>query len=345
MSRPTFANVLSTANPVINADPVRYTQDDLGAGGPPAQNATVDQLLSFLSFVTVNDAKLHVFQHNSQSPGPDAEVVDLRSPTSPPPPPTPPTPPAGIGAESPYDVQITAEGLVGPLEYGLCEIAGRFDLQQYTAQALASDIDQIQFQVAAKTRAIRAEFGRLAINGDTASSPIEFNGLNAMCNAGTRQGHTVAASSLTNYLDNFDAALEEIRVGDRNLGELLIVMNTRGYRKVLSLSRTVGGDDAVSFEHCEELGYETMHYSGIPVCISDHIATTGTAPDEVTNVFFMNRNTVVGVVNEETPDIQVKTVQITDAAADSFIVTWHITLASMTDLGLVRLEGFNVTIT
>jgi hypothetical protein len=54
---------------------------------------------------------------------------------------------------------------------------------------------------------------------------------------------------------------------------------------------------------------------------------------------------VVGVVNENHPDIQVTTVQHTTAAAMSYVVSWHVCIALLSDLGLVTLENFNVDIT
>jgi hypothetical protein len=318
MTRVPFTTLQATANPKINTDPRRYTTADQVGNDPPLpqeMNLIVDQTLNFLNFVTVDDAKLEVFNHDSNSNGPDALGTDFSGVTV-----------APVTAETPY--VFTAD----PTIFELVELAGRFDVQQYTGQALSSDVDQIHFQIAAKTRAIRSLFGRLFILGSTATAG-QFDGLAAL--------GVQTVGGLTAPLDDFDDALAALKTNDRPADDLVIMMNSRAYRKVLSLQRAAGGDEAISFRYCEELGFNCLHYAGVPVCINEHIPTT----TEQTNIYFFDRNIVVGVVNENHPDIQVTTVQHPAAAAMSYVVSWHVCIALLSDLGLVTLENFNVAIT
>jgi hypothetical protein len=252
MTRVPFTTLRATANPRINTDPRRYTTADQIGNDPPLpqeMNLAVDQTLNFLNFVTVDDAKLEVFNHATPTATVPMRGTDFCGVTVTP-----------ITEETPYVFSVgpdhlraggTRRAVRRPAVLGPGTVVGRRpdslpDRSKDSCDSLAvrPAAHPRQHRDCAAVRRPRATLGVQTVGG------------------------------LTAPLDDFDHALALIKTNDRPMDDLVIMMNSRAYRKVLSLQRAAGGDEAISFRYCEELGFNCLHYAGVPVCINEHIPTT-----------------------------------------------------------------------
>jgi hypothetical protein len=322
MADPLSSSVL-IANPTLNADPERYSSFD----SADDINRFVQQLRFFLPWKPIIGQFLEVRGHDPASTV-IADFYDHERTARD----TVPIAPTA------YEFASTTENPTQ--QFALKEITALVDVRMLSQQLLSRQFNQTRFQKRALKHAVcsRLEFG--LINGNSTTNPAQFDGLSRLIERGI--GQQLNATP-TDGLEILDEAMTRIRSHNRRIN--LIVLNQDAWRRLLQLQRNKGY--APRFGYSKKLGQRILFYNGIPVCLSDHIATVGeTGRVRTTSVFLMTfgKNGVSGLLSRKRPNIYFTQTSQPNSPFQAYQAHLFCGLASMTSDALVEVANWNVTL-
>lgn len=161
MATPPIASSRLLENPLLNANPNRYSTNDVGAAA--VLNSTVANFSDFIPFVAIDSDRFDVRGHDPASAGRNAEFYLSNGVNN-------------IAAETPYILDDPVDSLVSTV-VPLKQISARYDDRDFTRYVQSDEYDQVQFQKDAMAHAIWAQFERAAMQGNAGANPQEFDGL------------------------------------------------------------------------------------------------------------------------------------------------------------------------
>lgn len=322
MADPLSSSVL-IANPTLNADPERYSFLD----GNDNINRFVQQLRFFLPWRRIVGQSLEVRGHDPNSTvtadfyDHERSVRDLI-----------PIAPTAYEFASPSETPTQ--------QFALKEITALVDMRMLSQQLLSRQFNQTRFQKRALRHAVcsRLEFG--LVNGNSTTNPAQFDGLTRLIERGMGQRLNASPSD---ELEILDEAMTRIRSHDRRIS--LILINQDAWRRLLQLQRNKGY--APRFSYSKQLRQRILFYNGVPVCLSDHIATVGEAGGgRTTSIFLMTfgKNGVFGLLSRKRPNIYFTQTSQPNSPFQAYQAHLFCGLAPMTSDALVEVANWNVTL-
>lgn len=306
------------ANPTIDANPSRFSHHD----GNDI-NRVVHQLRFFLPWRRINGQFLDIRGHDAGAPLTASFYNHDLGTTQ-----TLPEIPATF-------YQFANPDEVPSQRFDLKEINARFDSRNFSQQILSREFNQNAFQKQALKLAIcsQLEFG--LINGNSESNPAQFDGFHRLVE---REVGQVLEADTNDGLNIFNRAMARVRSHNRKTS--LIVMNQRAWVKTLELQRQSGF--APVFKPNRNLKQRILHIDGIPVCLSDHIATTNNRA----SVFLLSfgKNGVYGLLSRSKPGIFFSRTSQANSPFIAYQAQLYCGLASTTSDALVEITNWNVNL-
>jgi HK97 family phage major capsid protein len=185
-----------------------------------------------------------------------------------------------------------------------------------------------------KAKAVRDTFESTFVNGDTASNPKAFDGIDKLAAAG--QTVSMGTNGATLTLEKLDEVIDKVRPGKPRL----LMMSRRSRRKLNALSRAAGSGLLVT--HRNDFGQRVDHYDGIPIAVNDHIPdnkTVGTSTDRSTvYAFQVGEGAVAGLTAPGSLTVErVGSLETKDASRVR--VKWYVAAACFNALALAKLTG------
>ena len=185
-----------------------------------------------------------------------------------------------------------------------------------------------------KAKATQQKFDDTFINGDTATDPKAFDGLDKLATSGQTVSMGVNGGTLT--LDKLDELIDLVKGGKPHM----LLLSRRSRRKLTSLSRASGSGLIVSDRN--EFGQMVDFYDGVTIGINDHISdaqTVGTSTDCSTiYALQFGEGALTGLTSPG--GLQAERVGSPEAKDASRIrVKWYVSTALFNDLKLARLTG------
>ena len=328
MATSPFLSDLLIANPTLDANPSRYSSHDGGSN----INALVQQFRFFLNWHRIEGQLLEVRGHLPSATEVNAQFYDHTATT---------TTPAPISAQGAYQFAAPSAAAGPSAQLALKEITARFDSRTFSQMLLSKQFDQVAFQKRALKHAICSRLEFALINGNAQTTPAEFDGLRRLVQLGLGQRVTAAAGDQLNILDD---TMTRVRAHNRRCN--LIVMNQDAWQRVLNLQRERGFRP--QFRWSRKLRQQQLQLNGVPVCLSDHIATQRTSPTlQTTSVFFLSAgkpNGVFGIVSKQRSRVFFTRTSRQDEPFQSYQAHLFCGLASASSDALVELANWNVTL-
>jgi HK97 family phage major capsid protein len=152
-------------------------------------------------------------------------------------------------------------------------LGGDADIDNFL-KTTRSDVQDLEAAVVQlKAKAVQALFDDAFINGDEASDPNAFDGLDVLCAPGQTVSMGPNGGTLT--LEKLDELIDRVRGGKPDL----LIMSRRTRRTLNVLAREVG-----TFLEADrdEFGRMVQFYDGIPIAIDDYLSdsqTVGSSSD------------------------------------------------------------------
>lgn len=322
MADPLTSSVL-IANPTLNADPERYSSFD----GDDNINRFVQQLRFFLPWRRIAGQSLEVRGHDPNS----TVIADFYDHER--------------SARDLIPIAPTAYEFASTLEiptqqFALKEITALVDIRMLSQQLLSREFNQTRFQKRALRHAICSRLELGLVNGNSTTNPAQFDGLIRLVERGVGQRLNADPSD---GLEILDAAMTRIRSHDRRIS--LILMNQDAWRRLLQLQRNKGY--APHFSYSKQLRQRILLYNGVPVCLSDHIATTvNEGAGRTTSVFFMTfgKNGVFGLLSRKRPNVYFTQTSQPNSPFQVYQAHLFCGLATTTSDALVEVANWNVSL-
>lgn len=320
----TLASDDRIANPFLNADPRRYSHHD----GGDQINRFVQQLRFFLPWLPIRGQFLEVRGHDPDSRGVEARFYNHAATTA-----------------TPQGIESTAYEFAAPQtlptqQFVLKEISALYDSRNFSQLNLSSEFNQDRIQKQALRHGIcsQLEFG--LINGNAATNPAEFDGLRRLVDRGMGQRLVATPGDELNIINR---AMTLIRSHNRLIS--LIVVSQAGWLRALELQRNRGFRP--EFRRNRRIRQRILHIDGVPVCLSDHIATNQSSTGLATSSVFVlsfGRNGVFGLQSRKRPGIFFSRTSQQDAPFTAYMAQLYCGLASMTSDALVEVANWNVAL-
>lgn len=317
----TTSNATLVANPTIDAHPYRYGAAD----GPRNPNRFAQQLRYYLRWRPINGQVLEVRGHDPRATGIIADFYDHSAVGS-----TIPTVPSRA-----YQFAEPTPDSGPSQQIALREIVGRFDISYLTQDLLSRQVPQIKFYLRNLKLNVITRLEDALINGDGSSRPAEFDGLNRLVQRGLGQQIDAGGSSSIDVLTD---AITSVRSHNRRAN--LIVMNQNAWRHTIASLRAQGVRP--EFRRSRRLRQPVLFFDGIPVCLSDHIATsTGNG----TSVYLACRgrpNGLHGLTSRKRRRLFVRRTRREDSPIISYTAHYYGALVSPTSDALVEIANWQV---
>lgn len=169
-------------------------------------------------------------------------------------------------------------------------LAGDVDVDKFLDSTMDDTNGQKAIQIAAKAKALGRAFKRTLIQGNSNSSPKEFDGLDRMLAVTANRvlaGANGAALTLA-MLDDLCAAVPN--------GPDFLLMRQGTFNAVKVLWRAAGGNDGAIMQ-LENFGISVPAHDGIPILINDFIlgdVDQGSAPSTC-SIYAVRANEIDGV--------------------------------------------------
>jgi len=213
-------------------------------------------------------------------------------------------------------------------------LGGDADVDNYL-KATRSNVQDLEAAVVElKAKAVRDKFEDTYINGDTASDPKAFDGIDKL----TISGQTVSMgiNGATLSLDKLDELIDTVKGGKPHI----LLMSRRSRRKLGALSRATGSGLLETDRN--EFGIMVQYYDGIPIGINDYISdaqTVGTSTDCSTiHAVQFGEGALVGLTSPGGLLVErVGSLETKDASRTR--VKWYVSIALFNTLKLAKLIG------
>jgi HK97 family phage major capsid protein len=221
-------------------------------------------------------------------------------------------------------------------------LAGDVDVDKFLNETMDDTNDQLATQISLKAKALGRKFQKTFVAGDATGTPLEFDGLVNLVEAGQTINADTNGAALT--LGMLDALVDKVPNGPDAL-----VMNPAVRRQFVNLLRTVGGGTDAAMMQLRNFSRPILTHNGIPVLINDFLPVdetlgTGTALSSVYAVRMNELDGLHGLYGGDSAGIrleQIGTVQNKDAWR--YRVKWYVGLALKSTKSLARLQGVTTT--
>lgn len=212
-------------------------------------------------------------------------------------------------------------------------------------QKTRSNIQDIAAEILAiKAKAVRYEFERTFIYGNTASNSKEFDGIRRLINTGSSSSQVIAAgaSGATLTLAMLDRLIDAVPGGKPDL----LLMSRRSRRKITALVRAASAFLIESGKN--EYGNIVDYFQGIPIGISDWILDTHTVSNSVETGTTGGANSVIyalrfgmnGLMGIQNGSIQVEPIgKLESKDASRWRIKWYCGLADFSLVARAALIG------
>lgn len=317
----TTSNATLIANPTLDAHPYRYSAAD----GPRNPNRFAQQLRYYLRWRPINGQVLEIRGHDPRATGIIANFYDHDAVGS-----TIPTIPSRA-----YQFAEPMPDSGPSQQISLREIVGRFDISFLTQDLLSRQIPQIRFYLKNLKLNVITRLEDALINGDSSARPAEFDGLTRLVERGLGQQIDAGGNS---SIDAITDAITAVRAHNRRIN--LIVMNQDAWRHTISSLRAQGVRP--EFRRSRRLRQPVLFFDGVPVCLSDHIATT-TA--NTTSVFLACRgrpNGLHAITSRKRRRIFVRRTRREDSPVISYTAHYYGAVVSPTSDALVEIANWRL---
>lgn len=246
----------------------------------------------------------------------------------------------GVGFRGVNEAYTPSTGVLNPITESLVIAGGDLDVDKFILDTMGQN--QRAVQEAMKVRALALSWTNKFINGDTASDPREFDGLQirATGNQVISAGSTANGAALS--LSLLDQAI------DQCLNPTHLIMNKAMARRLTQAARlyTVGG--FISYD-LNSFGKRVMMYNGLPILIVDldnlgnqilgfdEPAVSGT--DTATSIYVVSMGND-GLIGLQNGSIDVRDMgELQTAPVYRTRVEWYNGLAVFNGRSIVRLHN------
>ena len=213
-------------------------------------------------------------------------------------------------------------------------LGGDADVDNYL-KATRSNVQDLEAAVVElKAKAVRDKFEDTFINGDTATDPKAFDGVDKTTTSG--QTVSMGTNGATLSLDKLDELIDTVKGGKPHM----LLTSRRSRRKLSALSRATGSGLLETDRN--EFGMMVQFYDGIPIGINDYISdaqTVGTSTDCSTIYGVqVGEGALVGLSGPGGLQVErVGSLETKDATRTR--VKWYISIALFNTLKLAKLTG------
>ena len=213
-------------------------------------------------------------------------------------------------------------------------LGGDADVDNYLKATRSNIQDMEAAVVELKAKAVRDKFEDAVINGDTATDPKAFDGVDKLTTAG--QTVSMGTNGATLSLDKLDELIDTVKGGKPHM----LIMSRRSRRKLGALSRATGSGLLETDRN--EFGMMVRFYDGTPVGINDYISdaqTVGTSTD-CSTIFGIQfgEGAAVGLTGPGGLQVErVGSLETKDATRTR--VKWYVSMALFNTLKLAKLTG------
>ena len=213
-------------------------------------------------------------------------------------------------------------------------LGGDADVDNYLSSTRSNIQDLEAAVVQLKAKAVQEKFDDTFINGDTASDPKAFDGIDKLTVSGQTVSMGTNGGTLT--LEKLDALIDTIKGGKPEM----LIISRRSRRKLSSLSRATGSGLLETDRN--QFGQMVQFYDGIPIGISDWISdaqTVGSSTD--TSTIYALQFGEGGMAGLTGPGgLQVERIgSLETKDATRTRVKWYVSLALFSTLKLAKLTG------
>ncbi len=213
-------------------------------------------------------------------------------------------------------------------------LGGDADVDNYL-KATRSNVQDLEAAVVElKAKAVRDKFEDTYVNGDTASDPKAFDGVDKLTTSG--QTVSMGTNGATLSLDKLDSLVDTVKGGKPHM----LLMSRRSRRKLGALSRATGSGLLETDRN--EFGMMVQYYDGIPIGINDYISdakTVGSSTDcSTVHAVQFGEGAMVGLTGPGGLQIErVGSLETKDASRTR--VKWYVSVALFNTLKLAKLTG------
>jgi hypothetical protein len=222
-------------------------------------------------------------------------------------------------------------------------LIGDVDVDNFARETESDINDQFAIQIALKAKYMASKFKNKLINGDSNATADEFDGLKRYVTV-TGNEFAAGANGAALTLDMLDQLIDMVPYGPD-----VLIMHGRTIRKLRSLLRATGGNDASMIE-IPNFGVPVFAFNGIPVVRNDFIGITeveGTSGAVCSSIYaarFNEMDGFHGIFGGESAGIRVEsvgTVQNKDAVRTR--LKWYCGTALKSTKAVARLKGINAS--
>ena len=216
----------------------------------------------------------------------------------------------------------------------LAILGGDADVDNYLKSTRSNVQDLEAAVVELKARAVRDKFEDTFINGDTATDPKAFDGVDKLTTAG--QTVSMGTNGATLSLGKLDELIDTVKGNKPHM----LLMSRRSRRKMNALSRATGSGLLETDRN--EFGQMVQFYDGIPVGINDYVSdaqTVGSSTD-CSTVYGLQfgEGAVVGLTGPGGLQVErVGSLETKDATRTR--VKWYVSVALYNTVKLAKLIG------
>ncbi len=218
----------------------------------------------------------------------------------------------------------------------LTVLGGDADIDEFLAQTYRNPNDLVAETLAYKAKAVGLKFTDAFINGDSAVTVNQFDGIKKYIGV-TSQRQLAGATGAALTLSMLDQFLDLVKPGKPDV--LLVSRRTR--RNLKALWRTSGA----SYEVIDAFGMKLPAYDGIPILLDDNIseaegAETGLTGTGFTSMYAIQFGMKRGVVGLTNGGLMVQKVgPLETKNASRYRIKWYCSIAVTRPLGVARLGG------
>lgn len=217
-------------------------------------------------------------------------------------------------------------------------LAGDVDVDKFLQATMSDTNSQLAVQIAAKSKALSRKFQRTVANGNSATNPKEFDGVQRLVTAGQTIAAGVNGGAVT--LGMLDDLIAKVPMGPDAL-----IMRQGTLTAYRALLRAAGGAEPQSYMIPNFDGRAVLAHNGVPILVNDFLPgdeTQGSSnvTASVYAIRFNEADGFHGIFGGPNAGIQVEdigTVQNKDATRTR--VKWYAATALKSTLSLARLKG------
>jgi hypothetical protein len=170
-------------------------------------------------------------------------------------------------------------------------LGGDADVDNYIKKSRSNIQDIEAAIIELKAKALRYEFERAFIYGNSTTSPKEFDGMLKSIDTATAsdQVYACGASGATLTLTMVDKLIDMIRGQKPDL----LLMSRRSRRKITALIRASGGTIETWPSPTGAAGQFVQAYNGVPIGVSDYMLDTHTVSGSVETLYTGSTSSVI----------------------------------------------------